>query len=141
MNALQKYIRGFKTDVSSKAEKFSSSIHRDILLGNIDSSHKVAFPSDHYNPRMQTQSDKYMFIVQLLLHVFYNPKRFGLSCLIQRREVIRHLVLRNLAKRSYHSEDGTESIDSDEENENEAKVPFEEGGLETIQLNDVDTSF
>lgn len=55
--------------------------------------------------------------------------------------MIRHLVLRNLAKKSYHSEDETESIDSDEENENETTVPFEEGGLETSQSNDVDTSF
>ena len=63
------------------------------------------------------------------------------SFLFQRREVIRHLVLRNLAKKSYHSEDGTESIDSGEENQNEATVPFEESGLEASQSNDVDTSF
>jgi len=50
--------------------------------------------------------------------------------------VIRHLVLRNLSKKSYHSEDGAESIDSDDENENETTVPFEESGLETSQSND-----
>ena len=61
--------------------------------------------------------------------------------LFQRREVIRHLVLRNLAKKSYHLDDGTESIDSDKENEDEATLPFEESGLEMSQSNDVDTSF
>ena len=55
--------------------------------------------------------------------------------------MIRHLVLRNLAKKSYHAENGNESIDSDEENENEATVLVEESGLDTSQSNDVVTRF
>ena len=49
--------------------------------------------------------------------------------------MIRHLILRNLAKKSYQTEAGTESIDSDEENENEVTVTFEDSGLDTSQAN------
>jgi len=68
---------------------------------------------------------------------------FVLHILFQRREVIRHLVLRNLAKKSYYSEDGTESIDSDEENENEVTAQFEETALDksSTTSNDVVTCF
>lgn len=55
--------------------------------------------------------------------------------------MIRHLVLRNLAKKSYYSEDGAESIDSDEENENEVTAQFEESGLDKSKSNDVVTCF
>lgn len=55
--------------------------------------------------------------------------------------MIRHLVLRNLAKKSYYSEDGTESIDSDEENENEVTAQFEESALDKSTSNDVVTCF
>ncbi|KAJ7372250.1 hypothetical protein OS493_019694 [Desmophyllum pertusum] len=55
----------------------------------------------------------------------------------ERREVIRHLILRNLAKKSSHPASGTESNDSDEENENEATAgPFVNSGLDTSKSND-----
>ena len=62
----------------------------------------------------------------------------SLSMIFQRREVIRHLILRNLAKKSYHTESGTESIDSDEQNDNEATAgSFVNSGLDTSELNDL----
>lgn len=54
----------------------------------------------------------------------------------ERREVIRSLILRNLAKKSYHSEAETEPVDSDEENENEVAVTvLEDNCLHTSQVN------
>ena len=46
--------------------------------------------------------------------------------------MIRHLVLRNLAKQSLHSESATEPKDSEDENDNEAivSIPFAENGFE-----------
>ena len=48
----------------------------------------------------------------------------------QRREVIRQLVLRYLARKSCHSGIETESNDSDEEYDNEAAASFTTNGLE-----------
>ena len=47
--------------------------------------------------------------------------------------MIRHLVLRNLAKQSHHSESATVSKDSEDENDNEAivSIPFAENGFDT----------
>ena len=54
--------------------------------------------------------------------------------------MIRHLILRNLAKTSaYHSESGAESTDSGDENDNEATAPFAETGLDTSQTKDIVT--
>lgn len=54
----------------------------------------------------------------------------------ERREVIRSLILRNLAKKSYHTEAETEPVDSDEENENEVAVTvLEDNCLHTSQVN------
>lgn len=54
----------------------------------------------------------------------------------QRREVIRSLILRNLAKKSHHTEAETEPVDSDEENENEVAVTvLEDNCLHTSQVN------
>ncbi|RMX49199.1 hypothetical protein pdam_00005868 [Pocillopora damicornis] len=55
----------------------------------------------------------------------------------ERREVIRSLILRNLAKKSYHTEAETEPVDSDEENENEVAVTvLEDNCLHTSQFHD-----
>lgn len=50
--------------------------------------------------------------------------------------MIRHLILRNLAKKSHHSESGTESNDSEDENDNQATGPSAENGLDTSHSND-----
>lgn len=55
-------------------QMFLQSSQRDIILGSIHLSCKVRSPLNHYNPRMPTQGNKYLFIAQRLLHVFYNLK-------------------------------------------------------------------
>ena len=50
--------------------------------------------------------------------------------------MIRSLILRNLTKKSYHTEAETEPVDSDEENENEVAVTvLEDNCLHTSQVN------
>lgn len=66
----KKYMWGSKKRFFLQSTKAFSS----ILHGTIDPSHKVTSPLNHYNLRTPTQSDKYIFIVQFLLHVSYNPE-------------------------------------------------------------------
>ena len=53
--------------------------------------------------------------------------------------MIRHLVLRYLAKKSCPTETGTESNDSAEEHENEAIVPLSNDDLGTRQTDKTET--
>lgn len=129
-----KNIWGFKKCVFSKARKFS---HVSFgLYWMTVSIHRIRSRHISFKPLQRTYADtkqNIFIIVQFLLHDFYNPITVWsfISVIFQRREVIRHLVLRNLAKTFHHSEDGTESIDSDEENDNDVTVPFEESGLDS----------
>ncbi|KAJ7372243.1 Short transient receptor putative channel 1 [Desmophyllum pertusum] len=59
----------------------------------------------------------------------------------ERREVIRHLILRNLAKKSYHPETGTElnASQGESDHEHETTVFFANSGLQASQSNGIAT--
>ena len=61
-------------------------------------------------------------------------KTVNVILIFQRREVIRHLILRNLAKKTCHLESEIESSDSGEEWGNESTVLFSNNGIDNCQF-------